>query len=151
MGIVTQGQTMQREQLHARPAFSDLTGNAGFRVLPHAHHRRLYHIEIDAHVPVDFIESQRQMSSQHLEYVPTARFVLAKALDDRRWSRRREARLRRRSAGKNLHILLLAAVESRAIAPRFPTIGQVAANGRSQQRGRLPTRARPRLPPGSTV
>lgn len=74
---------MQREQLRARPAFSGLTGDAGFRVLPHAHHRRLYHIEIDQHVLVDFIESHRQMSSQHLEYVPTARFVLAKALDDR--------------------------------------------------------------------
>lgn len=31
----------------------------------------------------DFFESHRQMSSQHLEYVPTARVVLAKALDER--------------------------------------------------------------------
>ncbi|MCG5076288.1 glutarate dioxygenase GlaH [Paraburkholderia tagetis] len=74
---------MQREQLFTRPASSHVAGDAGFRVRAHAHHQRLYHIELDEHVLADFFESHRQMSSQHLEYVPTARFVLAKALDER--------------------------------------------------------------------
>lgn len=74
---------MQKEQVLAFQQPGHAVGHAPFRVLNHPHHRRLSHIEIEAHVLADFFESNSKVTSQHLEYVPTARFLLAKALDDR--------------------------------------------------------------------
>ncbi len=74
---------MQTETAYTAAQSRHLGGAEGFRVLNHPHHRRLYHVALDPHALADFFESQRHVDSQNLEYVPTARFILAKALVDR--------------------------------------------------------------------
>lgn len=53
----------------------------GYRVLPHPHHARLFHIELDNQVVVKFLDAVGHVSSQDLQYVPYLRFILAQELE----------------------------------------------------------------------
>jgi glutarate dioxygenase len=48
-----------------------------FEILPHPHHHRLYHIELENEIIQQFLESHPDCGSQRLEYVPYMRQILA--------------------------------------------------------------------------
>jgi len=54
--------------------------HAGYRIGAHPHHARLYHITLNAEVLRAYFSSFTDVGSQHLEYVPYARFNLAQRL-----------------------------------------------------------------------
>ncbi|MDN0085478.1 glutarate dioxygenase GlaH [Crenobacter sp. SG2305] len=53
---------------------------AGYRIGSHPHHPRLYHVTLQPEVIATFLSRFAEFSSQHLEYVPYARFTLAQDL-----------------------------------------------------------------------
>ncbi|GGP25015.1 glutarate dioxygenase GlaH [Silvimonas amylolytica] len=67
--------------LSARPA-RYLTENPNWCVKAHAHHARLYHIEIAPALLQQFMTATADIDPQRLEYVPYMRFILAQKLDD---------------------------------------------------------------------
>jgi len=54
--------------------------HAGYRIDAHPHHTRLYHVTLQAEVVTAFLSRFAEVNSQHLEYVPYARFTLAQGL-----------------------------------------------------------------------
>jgi protein CsiD len=52
-----------------------------FRIIPHAVHHRLRHIEVDDYALRAFLTKVTDVAVQHLRYVPYERFMLARALD----------------------------------------------------------------------
>ncbi|MEW9672518.1 glutarate dioxygenase GlaH [Ammoniphilus sp. 3BR4] len=55
---------------------------AGFRIIPHPDHQRLYHIELSNEIIYNFLNEFKKEDSQRLEYVPYMRFVMAGKLRD---------------------------------------------------------------------
>lgn len=49
----------------------------GFEIMPHSHHHRLYHIELENEIIQQFLASYPDCGSQRLEYVPYMRQILA--------------------------------------------------------------------------
>lgn len=49
----------------------------GFEIMPHPHHHRLYHVELENEIIQQFLASYPDCGSQRLEYVPYMRQILA--------------------------------------------------------------------------
>lgn len=53
----------------------------GYRVEAHVQHHRLYHVSVGSDIMREFFEKFSHIDSQHLEYVPYMRLILAKELE----------------------------------------------------------------------
>ncbi|WP_134701277.1 glutarate dioxygenase GlaH [Ammoniphilus sp. YIM 78166] len=55
---------------------------AGYQVIPHPDHRRMYHIKLSNDIIGQFLNEFKQEDSQRLEYIPYMRFAMAGKLRD---------------------------------------------------------------------
>ncbi|WP_220271962.1 glutarate dioxygenase GlaH [Crenobacter cavernae] len=71
---------MDMQQSHLARQTRHYAEHAGYRIDAHPHHARLYHVTLKADALEAFFSRFAQFNSQHLEYVPYARFTLAQGL-----------------------------------------------------------------------
>ena len=52
-----------------------------YRIVPHPHHARMYHIELQPQSVRAFLAATAELDVQRLEYVPFMRFIVARQLE----------------------------------------------------------------------